>query len=80
MNNFKNIMHFISTFAAVVVRNMSHWGIYLRDLIHFGAHFHIILRKSMTLNDVNHCTLIIRFLSIFSNISDSLLSENDNSN
>ena len=34
----------------------------------------------MTLNDVNHCTLKIRFLSIFSNISDSSLSENDNSN
>ena len=26
MNDFQNSMHFIITFAAIVVLNMSHWG------------------------------------------------------
>ena len=34
-------------------------------LIHIGAHLHIMLRKSIKSNDVNHCTLI-SIVSIFS--------------
>ena len=58
---------------------MSFWVILekLVDLISFGANLHVILRKSMKSKDVNHYTSI-RFVSIFSNNSDSSLSENDN--
>ena len=42
-------MQFIITFAAIVVSIMCTGKILmeLRDLIHFGAHFHILLRQSI---------------------------------
>ena len=48
-------MHSIITFDAIVdlVPNMSSRKISMksRDLLHFGAHFHIFLRKSMGRKD-----------------------------
>ena len=60
---------------AGVVANMSPWGNLKKNarvnlLIHFEMHFHTMLRKSMKLCGVNHCTLI-SCVSIFSKISNS---------
>ena len=57
---------------------MSPWGNFKENARHYGAHFHIILKKSVKKNDVNYCTLL-RFVSIFSKISDSARYENDTS-
>ena len=69
------------TLVAKVVANMSPWG-KLRTtvrpnlLIQFGAHFYVLLRKSMKWCGVTHCTLI-NLVSIFS--KNHRLSENNNS-